>query len=148
VDRNRKQLAVLTAAGLAVATVCAGVALAFTGGSAEQPERDTVPIGQLVDVPASDSPVTSSSEPSTETVTPDAEDTTVPNQPVPTAQQQPPAVANDDPAPPVGTTAPPATNAAGEVTSAPPPPTVRCRMDDSDPVTYPNGREICETIAP
>jgi hypothetical protein len=143
---DRKQLGIITAAGLAIATVCAGVALAVSGGQADAPARDTLPVGQLVDVPVSSEPVSSSAEPpAVADADTSQKDAVVPNQPAPPVQ--PPAVANDDPAPTTNPAAP-TTNPAGEVTSPPPAPTVRCRMDDSDPVNYPNGREVCETIVP
>jgi outer membrane biosynthesis protein TonB len=144
----KNQAAVLTAAGLAVATVFAGAAFALSSSSTEQPERNTVPVGQLVDEPVSSAP-SSSVEPPAVVADPAPKDTPVTNppaqQPAPQPVQQPASEpTNDNPT----TTPPVATNPAGEVTAAPPAPTVRCRMDDSDPVNFPNGREICETVSP
>lgn len=51
----------------------------------------------------------------------------------------------DDPTEPQPTQPAP-TTPADEVTAVPPPPSEQCYMDDSDPVNFPNGREICVPI--
>jgi hypothetical protein len=128
VDRklDRKRLGVLTAAGLGVATLCGGVAFAFSGGTDEQPTRDTLPVGQLVDVPVSSAP-SSSVEPPAVVADPIQKDTAVnapAQQPAPQTAQQP-ATADDPtttPAPPA-TTMPTGENGAPlNPAPAPPPP--------------------------
>lgn len=140
---GRKQLGALTAAGLVVATLCAGVAFVFTGGSSEQPKRDTVPVGQLVDVTVSSTPSSSTELPAV-AADPIQKDTAVPNQPAPqqTVQQPAPAPANQPPADTEPTHPPFVPTSPGETAPEPPAP-APCYMDDSDPVNYPNGRMIC-----
>lgn len=117
---DRRQLGVLTAAGLGVSTLCAGVAFALTTGTSnEEPKRDTVPVGQLVDAPVSSSP-SSSIEPPAVAADPIQKDTAVPNQPAPKTAQQPAPAAADDPTP--SPSLPPAVQPPATETPAPPPP--------------------------
>lgn len=104
---DTKRLGVLTAAGLGVATLCAGIAFAVSGGGNEQPERDTVPVGQLVSTPDSTPPSSSSEPPAAVVADPPKDTATVTNPPV----QQPapqPAPANEP------ATTPPTTMPTGE----------------------------------
>jgi hypothetical protein len=146
---EKKQVSAIAAVGVVVTVAAIGAAL-LSSSAAETPTRDTVPVGQLVEVPTSSAP-TSSAEPQAVVVDPNPKDTAVnapAQQPAPQTVQAPAPAVNDDPVPPTTEPVPPSTNPAGEVTAPPPAPTVRCRMDDSDPVNYPNGRQICETITP
>jgi hypothetical protein len=122
---DRKRLAVLTAAGLAVATMCAGVAFAFSGNDSEHPKRDTVPVGQLVEVPTSSAP-TNSTEPQAVATDPTKKDTAaVPNQPAPQTVQQPAPANEPTNTPPPATTMPTGENGAPlnpAPAPAPPPP--------------------------
>lgn len=134
---DKKQLGVLgTCAG--VVSTLAAVGVFTLGGNNPSPvEHGTVPAGQLTtsepsSTESSTAPTPAAAEPLEAKVPAEPVDQPAPAEPV-----APPAV--DEPAIP-----PPAEPLPLDTTAPQPPQTVRCWMDGSDPVNFPNGREICE----
>lgn len=142
---DKKQGGVIAAVGVVVATMAAVGAILLSGASAEVPARDTVPVGQFVDVLTSTAP-TSSVEPLAVVAGPNLEDTAVADAPVPQpapqtiqASAQEPVAGNDPatevPAEPTFTHPPYEPTGPGDTAPAPPPP-APCYVDE-------NGHDIC-----
>lgn len=136
---DKKQVSALSAAAVVVATMAAVAATLLSASGDPAPRRDTVPVGQLVDVPVSTTPGSSLVPPAVVTE-PVQKDAIVTNPPAPQTAAQQPAPATEEPAEPTHPPFVPTTE--GETAPAPPPP-APCYWDDSDPVNFPNGREIC-----
>lgn len=139
IPRTAVAAVVLTAAAAGLA----GVAAAFT---ADQPAGQVVQDQVVRQADAVDTTDTTSVEPTTTEPAPAPTEPTavqppVTGEPAPTSDEDPgPGLVDpvDEPQP---TTTEPEPSVT--VTLPAPPPAERCWMDDSDPVNYPNGREIC-----
>lgn len=114
---------------------------------APAPEPGTVPAGQLVTSTPNQAPTAgleAAADAPAEAPMPEAVD-----QPAPAPQAPTPPAAPQQADEPVDTPVPPpAAPLPLDTTAAQPPQTERCWIDDSDPVNYPNGREICEPVTP
>lgn len=139
----KRQVAALAAAGVVFATMAGVTAFLVSGATNEQPARDTVPVGQLVDAPTSIAP-SSSAESPVVVADPNLKDTAVAEAPQPAPQtaqappQQPPAdngPVDDPPAEPTFTHPPYEPTGPGDTAPAPPPP-APCYVDE-------NGHDIC-----
>ncbi|WP_154697073.1 hypothetical protein [Lentzea guizhouensis] len=143
----KRKAAVVTASALGALLLSGGIAFALASGGGDAPAGT-----EQLPTSSSSSTVSTTSSSSVAPTTPVA-----PTQaPMPVVPQQP-ATGNNGgmnaPQPPQNNPVPTETPPPGPTwthepvpsgeTAAPPPPPAPCYWDDSDPVNFPNGREIC-----
>jgi type IV secretory pathway VirB10-like protein len=144
VQVDKKQISALATAGVVVATMAALGATLLSSSAAEAPATDTVPVGQLVEVPTSSAPTISTEqhEVASEPIQKDTAVNAPAQPPAPQTVQAPvqqPDVDNgpaaEAPAEPTFTHPPYEPTGPGDTAPAPPPP-APCYVDE-------NGRDIC-----